>query len=461
MRLFISWSGGRSHRLAAVLKEWLEAHFEDQGISVFVSSEIKKGSLWLPAVTDELQRADAGLVCVTAQSLHSQWLLFEAGALSTAVARKKEGEARIFTYLLGVEPAALPGPLSVYQSTVATMEDTFRLVNSLLGRDQADAEEFELLWNKLWPKLEQIENDPVTRIFPGLAGLFDRKTFQERAEECTDQSWFQRYDGAVATREALKAQQSLVAAECDAQVADLYGDLVAAVDGYAMDIRALLFEPRTFHLADAGTRAIPCGERAALERRQDAVHQLVAVLTDERQQPLRPDAVRFDRCTVFAVRKSLVHRIERRLDERGDKLPGQLTRQWKRLLASEWELDRIAAYLLGKSVLGKPAVRSRAKHPGRDTQAALAAARRELDFVRAADEPVLMPLHYSLRWLKAAGPYDGAQFASDVRDLADAVDRVIAASSRLDRGRQVRELLSELRALASPADPASVADPAG
>ena len=60
---------------------------------------------------------------------------------STAVARNKQ-EARIYTYLLGVEPAALPGPLSVYQSTVATMEDTFRLVNSLLGRDQADAGDF-------------------------------------------------------------------------------------------------------------------------------------------------------------------------------------------------------------------------------------------------------------------------------------------------------------------------------
>lgn len=455
MRLFISWSGGRSHRLAAVLKEWLEDHFEDQGISVFVSSEIKKGSLWLPAVTDELRRADAGLVCLTAQSLHSQWLLFEAGALSTAVARNTR-EARIFTYLLGVEPAALPGPLSVYQSTVATMEDTFRLVNSLLGRDQADARDFAPAWDKLWPKLQQIQNEQVTSIFPGLAGLFDRKTFQERAEECTDQSWFQRYDGAVATREALEAQQKLVAAECDAQVAELYRDLVAAVDGYAMDIRALLFEPRTFVLADDGTRAVPCGERAALKRRQDAVHQLVAVLTDQDQQPILPDAVRFARCTVFAVRKSLVHRIERQLDEPGDELRGQLTDQWPRLLTSEWELDRIGAYLLGKSVLGKPAVRGRVKHPGRDAGAALAAARRELDFVRGAGQPVLMPLHYSLRWVKAMGPYGDPQLASDVRDLADAVDKVIPARN-LDRGGQVRELLSELRALAarSATDPAS------
>jgi hypothetical protein len=60
MRLFISWSGGRSHRLATVLKEWLEAHFADQGISVFVSSEIKKGSLWLPPSPTNYNRRTRG-----------------------------------------------------------------------------------------------------------------------------------------------------------------------------------------------------------------------------------------------------------------------------------------------------------------------------------------------------------------------------------------------------------------
>jgi hypothetical protein len=467
MRLFISWSGGRSHRLAAVLKEWLEAHFAEQGISVFVSSEIKKGSLWLPAVNDELRRADAGLVCLTAQSLHSQWLLFEAGALSTAVAAKT-GDARIFTYLLGVEPAALPGPLSVYQSTVATMEDTFRLVNSLLGRDQADPRDFAPAWDELWPKLQQLENEPVTSIFPGLADLFERKTFQERAEECSDQLWFQRYDGAVATREALEAQQKLVAAECDVQVADLYRDLMTAVDGYAMDIRALLFEPKTFPLGEDGIRAVPAGVRAALRRRQDAVHKLLAVLTDQRQQPLLPDAVQFDRCKVFAIRKSLVHRIERQLDEPGDALPGQLTGQWPRVLTSDWELDRIAAYLLGISVLGTPAARTRARHPARDVREALAAARRELELVRGADQPVLMPLHYSLRWVEAAGRAAGPQLADELRDLADelrsladTVDGVIAAKAGLDSGGQVRELLSRIRALASGLADAAAPSPPG
>jgi hypothetical protein len=243
-----------------------------------------------------------------------------------------------------------------------------------------------------------------------------------------------------------------------------------------MDIRALLFEPKTFALDNDGTRTVPAGVRAALRRRQDAVHKLLAVLTDQRQQPILPDAVQFDRCKVFAIRKSLVHRIERQLDEPGDALPGQLTGQWPRVLTSDWELDRIAAYLLGISVLGTPAARSHARHPARDVREALAAARRELDLVRAADQPVLMPLHYSLRWVEAAGRAAEPQLADELRDLpdelrdlpgelrdlpgelrslADAVDRVIVAKAGLDSGGQVRELLSRIRVLASGLDAAS------
>lgn len=100
-----------------------------------------------------------------------------------------------------MDPAALPGPLSVYQSTVATKEDTFGLINSLLG-DLMGTGDFAPAWDDLWPRLQRIEKELVTSIFPGLAGLFDRKTFQEPLDECRDQSWFKRYDGTVATHDA-------------------------------------------------------------------------------------------------------------------------------------------------------------------------------------------------------------------------------------------------------------------
>jgi TIR domain len=451
MELFISWSGDRSHRLAVVLKEWLKTHFEDRGISAFVSSDIAKGSLWLPEVNAKLQEADAGLVCLTTQSLNSDWVLFEAGALSTAVTLRK-GEARIFTYLLDVDPKALPGPLSVYQSTVATMEDTLRLINSLLGYldvRPVGVGEFKSAWDDLWSRLQQIGKEPVTDVFPGLADLFDRKTFNEPVEECTDQSWFKRYDGAVEVRKALQAKKKLVIAECDAQLADLYRDLAATVDGYAMDISALLFEPKTFDLANDGTRAIPCGVRAALERRRLDVHQLVAQIIDRRQQPLLPDAVQFARSPTFSTRKSIVHRIEQQLGEPNHGLPDHLARIMPQLLPSDWELDRIAAYIFRERRARDRTTHK--KHDRQDARDAIDAGYRELDLVRATAKPPLMPLHYSLRWAKAAGQQTDPQLAADARDLATAIEDTIDKKG-LDPGGQVRGLLSDLRAMAPPPD---------
>ncbi len=449
MELFISWSGERSCQLAVAFQLWLKKHFDGYGISAFVSTDIRKGSLWLPEVNAKLQQADAGLICLTPKSLDSDWMLFEAGALSAAVALNK-GEGRIFTYLLDVDPKKLPGPLSVYQSTVATMEeDTLRLINSLLGyldAGQMAAEAFAPIWDDLRQSLQRIKNDPVTGILPGLAGLFNRKTFEEPVNECTDQSWFQRYDGAVATRDALEAQKDLVYAECDVQLADLYRDLMAAVGGYAMDMRALLFKPKRFGLTDDGTRAIPPGVRAALERRRRDVNQLVAQIIDKRQQPILPDAVQFDRSPTFATRKSIVHRIEQQLGEPDQGLADHLAPVMTDLLTSDWELDRIAAYLLRERRAHSTTTQQ--EHDRKDARDALAAGNRELDLVRATDKPWLMPLHYSLRWVRAADWHTDPQLAVEARDLAKAIKGTIK-KKRLDPGRQVRELLSDILRMAA------------
>jgi hypothetical protein len=73
-----------------------------------------------------------------------------------------------------------------------------------------------------------------------------------------------------------------------------------------------------------------------------------------------------------------------------------------------------------------------------------------------------MPLHYTQRWVEAAGRAAEPQLADELRDLpgelrslADAVDRVIVAKAGLDSGGQVRELLSRIRVLASGLDAAS------
>jgi hypothetical protein len=123
MKVFICWSRGRSETLARALRTWLPQVVD--GVDLFLSSEIEKGRAWFDEISQALRDAQAGLVCLTPESLHAPWLHFEAGALASAVA------GRLYTYVHAVKPEQLSGPLSVFQSTMATHDDTLLLVKSL------------------------------------------------------------------------------------------------------------------------------------------------------------------------------------------------------------------------------------------------------------------------------------------------------------------------------------------
>ena len=115
--IFVCWSGNRSQRLADALRRYLPSFIP--GLvgnagdrNLFMSADIAKRSRWFDEVERELDKADAGLVCVTREALQSGWIHFEAGALARAV--RKNDQARrgtLYTYLLGVQPDELRGPL--------------------------------------------------------------------------------------------------------------------------------------------------------------------------------------------------------------------------------------------------------------------------------------------------------------------------------------------------------------
>ena len=133
--LFICWSADRSQRLAELISDYLPRFIPSMartGVRVFMSRDIAKGIRWFDAVEAELDRADAGLVCITREALRSGWIHFEAGALARAV-RKNEQPRRgtLYTYLLGVQLEELTGPLAAFQSTRFEKEDTRRLCASI------------------------------------------------------------------------------------------------------------------------------------------------------------------------------------------------------------------------------------------------------------------------------------------------------------------------------------------
>src|SRR5262245_43236095 len=113
MRVFISFSGDRSAKVASIIREWLPKVI--QATRPWMSeTDIEKGTRWVSEISGVLAEAAVGIICVTPENIHSPWLAFEAGALSKALSA-----SRVCTYLFDLSPANLPFPLAMFQATQA------------------------------------------------------------------------------------------------------------------------------------------------------------------------------------------------------------------------------------------------------------------------------------------------------------------------------------------------------
>lgn len=125
MRVFISWSGQRSHEIALALRDWLPTVLP--GVEPWVSSEdIDKGARWTAELGRELDAARFGVICLVPENLGKDWVIFEAGA----IARSFE-TARVAPLPVGVEVNDIAEPLRQFQCTVFEKEDVRRLVRSI------------------------------------------------------------------------------------------------------------------------------------------------------------------------------------------------------------------------------------------------------------------------------------------------------------------------------------------
>lgn len=150
MKIFISWSGRESEHVAKQLDHWLPKVI--QGLEPWFSKkDILAGTRWRDDLAGRLEETKFGIICATAQSQKSPWVLFEAGALSKSV-----GDAYVCPYLVGIEESSLVAPLAQYQSKKADEHGTFGLleaVNTAAGKPLAPEtlRETFALW---WPQLE-------------------------------------------------------------------------------------------------------------------------------------------------------------------------------------------------------------------------------------------------------------------------------------------------------------------
>ena len=179
MRVFISWSGGRSHLVAAALHEWIQQIL--QAADPWMSTEdIGKGKRWNQEIAESLSGSNFGIVCLTPENLNAPWLLFEAGALA-----KNLVEARVCTYLFDLKSTDVKDPLAMFQATGADKEGTFRLVmdiNAALPLERQLKEHMlEKLFESLWPKFaeELVRARPIPAPKSAHADRPDRELLEE------------------------------------------------------------------------------------------------------------------------------------------------------------------------------------------------------------------------------------------------------------------------------------------
>ena len=151
MKVFISWSGERSKQMAAALKEWLPTAI--QYLEPWMSdTDIHAGDRWADKMATELKESNVGIVCVTGENLTSEWLHFEAGALS-----KLMQNTRVITVLLDLDVQAVSGPLTLFQMKKLDKGGVLDIAISLnkFAEHKLDEATLNNAVNGMWTSLEQ------------------------------------------------------------------------------------------------------------------------------------------------------------------------------------------------------------------------------------------------------------------------------------------------------------------
>jgi len=155
MKIFISWSGERSKALAIALKEWIPLIL--QYAQPWVSEkDISAGDRWAQAVSGELESSNFGILCITPENLSSEWILFEAGALSKSML-----DAKVIPLLFGLELSDLSGPLSQFQALKIDQKGIMDVITAINAVSETKASETTInqLVPAIWPQLQQKIDD--------------------------------------------------------------------------------------------------------------------------------------------------------------------------------------------------------------------------------------------------------------------------------------------------------------
>jgi hypothetical protein len=148
--VFLAWSGSVSQKMAGLLKDYLPLFVRN--IAIFMSEDITKGKRWHTEIASALGSTKFGILCLTPENLASEWIHFEAGALSKTI----DNSTHVCPLLLDVKKSELKEPLASFHATIFDKEEFKKLVKALAQAcgDSLEEGQFTTLMEALWPKID-------------------------------------------------------------------------------------------------------------------------------------------------------------------------------------------------------------------------------------------------------------------------------------------------------------------
>ena len=148
MKVFVSWSGELSRKIAEVLKSWIPCIL--QSVEVFFSEDdIEKGGNWDRVVSKELSECNFGIICLTKENMFAPWVNFEAGAIAKSL------DSKVSALMININPSDIKGPLSRYQATKIDEKDFYQLISSINNAQEQPVDEgvlgkaFKAIWTEI------------------------------------------------------------------------------------------------------------------------------------------------------------------------------------------------------------------------------------------------------------------------------------------------------------------------
>lgn len=186
MKVFLSWHGEMSHKVALALRDWLPKVI--QAVKPFISEDIGKGERWSDEVAQELNETTYGIVCLTPYNLKAPWINFEAGAISNS---RTTQTSAVSPFLFNVEESKITGPLKQYQLTRYEKASIFSLLSSINSKLEAQQQltpellrqEFNAWWTEIDGILGKISEGQYEETETGYDWLYTSEDFKSKQEQ--------------------------------------------------------------------------------------------------------------------------------------------------------------------------------------------------------------------------------------------------------------------------------------